>query len=157
MEAVCKMLRRRIDAGKRVVPVSCNFSRLHFIKEDFAENFEAMINKYQVPKDLIEVEIIYRICRLNAVRQGKLYITALFRNPAHTHDYSHMNLYLFVYPAGYLILKVPEALFQSFHIFTFYEKHKMTAIVSRIQLFFPVSIRILWLTIRLKWIFVTSR
>ena len=57
MEAVCKMLRRRIDAGKRVVPVSCNFSRLHFIKEDFAENFEAMINKYQVPKDLIEVEI----------------------------------------------------------------------------------------------------
>lgn len=51
------MLRRRIDAGKRVVPVSCNFSRLHFIKEDFAENFEAMINKYQVPKDLIEVEI----------------------------------------------------------------------------------------------------
>jgi len=57
LEAVCKMLRRRIDEGKRVVPVSCNFSRLHFIKEDFAENFEAMVNKYQVPKDLIEVEI----------------------------------------------------------------------------------------------------
>lgn len=57
MEAVCKMLRRRIDEGKRVVPVSCNFSRLHFIREDFAENFEAMVNKYQVPKDLIEVEI----------------------------------------------------------------------------------------------------
>lgn len=57
MESVCKMLRRRIDEGKRVVPVSCNFSRLHFIKEGFAESFEAMMNKYQVPKDLIEVEI----------------------------------------------------------------------------------------------------
>lgn len=57
MEAVCRMLRRRIDAGKRVVPVSCNFSRLHFIKEGFAERFEAVVNKYQVPKDFIEVEI----------------------------------------------------------------------------------------------------
>lgn len=57
MEAVCKMLRRRIDGGKRVVPVSCNFSRLHFIKEGFVERFEAIVAKYQVPKELIEVEI----------------------------------------------------------------------------------------------------
>lgn len=57
MESVCKMLRRRIDEGKRVVPVSCNFSRMHFVKEGFPEKFEAVINKYQIPKDLIEVEI----------------------------------------------------------------------------------------------------
>ena len=57
MEAVCKMLRRRIDGGKRVVPVSCNFSRLHFIKEGFVERFEAIVAKYQVPKEFIEVEI----------------------------------------------------------------------------------------------------
>lgn len=57
MESVCKMLRRRIDEGKRVVPISCNFSRIHFVKEGFPEKFEAIIEKYQVPKDLIEVEI----------------------------------------------------------------------------------------------------
>lgn len=57
MESVCKMLRRRIDAGQDVVPVSCNFSRVHFTEDSFPEKFETMINKYQVPKELIEVEI----------------------------------------------------------------------------------------------------
>lgn len=57
MESVCVMLRKRIDEGKKVVPVSCNFSRLHFVKEGFPEKFDEIINKYQVPKELIEVEI----------------------------------------------------------------------------------------------------
>lgn len=57
MESVCQMLRRRLDQGLQVVPVSCNFSRMHFVKDGFPERFEAVIDKYQVPKDLIEVEI----------------------------------------------------------------------------------------------------
>lgn len=57
MESVCKMLRRRLDEGLAVVPVSCNFSRTHFVKEGFPERFEAVLTKYDVPKDLIEVEI----------------------------------------------------------------------------------------------------
>lgn len=57
MESVCKMLRRRLDEGRRVVPISCNFSRMHFVRDGFPERFEAVISKYQVPKDLIEVEI----------------------------------------------------------------------------------------------------
>lgn len=57
MESVCKMLRRRIDAGQNVVPVSCNFSRLHFTESSFPDRIEAVINKYHVPKELIEVEI----------------------------------------------------------------------------------------------------
>lgn len=57
MESVCKMLRRRLDEGLAVVPVSCNFSRTHFVKDGFPEQFEAVINKYNVPKELIEVEI----------------------------------------------------------------------------------------------------
>lgn len=57
MESVCKMLRRRLEEGLPVVPVSCNFSRTHFIKDGFPERFEAVMEKYQVPKDLIEVEI----------------------------------------------------------------------------------------------------
>lgn len=57
MESVCKMLRRRIDADKNVVPVSCNFSRMHFTEDGFPEKFESIIDKYQIPKELIEVEI----------------------------------------------------------------------------------------------------
>jgi len=57
MECACKLLRRRMDAGKRIVPISCNFSRIHFTKENFPKQFEAMIDKYQIPKEYIEVEI----------------------------------------------------------------------------------------------------
>lgn len=57
MESVCKMLRRRLDEGLSVVPVSCNFSRSHFVKDGFPEQFVAVLTKYDVPKDLIEVEI----------------------------------------------------------------------------------------------------
>lgn len=56
-ESVCKMLRRRLDAGERVVTVSCNFSRMHFIKPGFAEKFEEILDRYQIDKELIEVEI----------------------------------------------------------------------------------------------------
>lgn len=57
MECACKLLRRRMDEGKRVVPISCNFSRIHFTKENFPEQFEAVMDKYRIPKEYIEVEI----------------------------------------------------------------------------------------------------
>ncbi|MDE6363885.1 MAG: EAL domain-containing protein [Lachnospiraceae bacterium] len=57
MESACKLLRRRMDEGKNVVPISCNFSRIHFVKENFPEQFEAIMHKYQIPKEYIEVEI----------------------------------------------------------------------------------------------------
>ena len=57
LESVCKMLRRRLDAGKEVVTISCNFSRLHFMKPGFPEHFEAVLDKYQISKEYIEVEV----------------------------------------------------------------------------------------------------
>ena len=57
LNSVCKMLRRRLDAGLSVVPVSCNFSRLHFIQPGFADRFEKIVSPYRLPQDLIEVEI----------------------------------------------------------------------------------------------------
>ena len=56
-EAVCKLLRRRMDAGLPVVTVSCNFSRMHFVTPGFADRFEAILEKYNISKELIEVEI----------------------------------------------------------------------------------------------------
>lgn len=57
LNCVCRMLQRRIREGKPVVTISCNFSRMHFIRPDFPEQLEEVLNKYQVPKELIEVEM----------------------------------------------------------------------------------------------------
>lgn len=57
LRCVCKMLRKRIDRGESVVTISCNFSRIHFTKPDFAARFEETLAEYGVPKDLVEVEI----------------------------------------------------------------------------------------------------
>ncbi|MCH5250837.1 MAG: transporter substrate-binding domain-containing protein, partial [Lachnospiraceae bacterium] len=57
LESVCKMLRRRLDEGKEVVTISCNFSRKHFMKPGFPERFEAVLEKYQISKKYIEVEV----------------------------------------------------------------------------------------------------
>lgn len=56
-ESVCKLLRRRIKEGEFVVPISCNFSRMHFMKPGFVDRFERVLEKYQIAKNLIEVEI----------------------------------------------------------------------------------------------------
>lgn len=56
-ESVCKMLRRRLDEGLPVVTISCNFSRMHFIKPGFPERFVEILERYQISKELIEVEI----------------------------------------------------------------------------------------------------
>ncbi len=56
-ELVCKDLRNSLDAGKPVVPVSLNFSRLDFELMDAVKVFEDLIEKYQIPKDYVHVEI----------------------------------------------------------------------------------------------------
>lgn len=57
LRCVCRMLRRRIDQGEAVVTVSCNFSRIHFTKPDFALRFEETLAEFGVPKELVEVEV----------------------------------------------------------------------------------------------------
>ncbi len=57
LDHVCQMLRRRLDAGQRVVPISCNFSRLNFIVPDFYQRFEEVLDRHGISKELIEVEI----------------------------------------------------------------------------------------------------
>lgn len=57
LKEVCKLLRKRLDEGKAVVPISCNFSRIHFSKPGFPERFISVLEKYKIDKTLIEVEI----------------------------------------------------------------------------------------------------
>ena len=79
MESVCRMLRRRIDAGLNVVPVSCNFSRIHFTEDSFPDRFEAVTDKYQVPKELIEVEITETLVVEEVQQQKVMEIVEILR------------------------------------------------------------------------------
>ena len=55
--SVCKDLRAAMDAGKPVVPVSLNFSRLDFELMDAVQELEDIVAKYRIPKELIHVEV----------------------------------------------------------------------------------------------------
>ena len=57
MEIICDKLRRDIDRGLEVRPISVNFSRLHFKQKDFIERIRLIIEKYALPPKLIEIEI----------------------------------------------------------------------------------------------------
>lgn len=56
-ESVCKDIRSAIDAGKQVVPVSLNFSRLDFELMDAVQELEDIVARYRIPKEMIHVEV----------------------------------------------------------------------------------------------------
>lgn len=57
IEQVCRDLRADLDAGRDVVPISLNFSRLDFELYDVPEFLEQTASKYQIPSELLDVEI----------------------------------------------------------------------------------------------------
>ncbi len=56
-ETTCKFLRKWIDAGWPVVPVSVNVSRVDIYRPDICDIFSNMMNKYNLPTHLLELEI----------------------------------------------------------------------------------------------------
>lgn len=56
LEEVCRWLRRQLDAGKRVLPVSVNVSRLQFYDQNFVERYVEIRERYQIPPQLLEIE-----------------------------------------------------------------------------------------------------
>jgi EAL domain-containing protein (putative c-di-GMP-specific phosphodiesterase class I) len=57
LRQVCAMQRKRLDAGKRVVPVSVNCSRWHIKETDFIQKFCQTVDSFRLPHSLISVEI----------------------------------------------------------------------------------------------------
>lgn len=57
-EEVCKIIRFWIDNNKNIVPISVNLSRKHLKDTIFIDKFVEIKNKYNVPDDLIEFEIL---------------------------------------------------------------------------------------------------
>ena len=57
LESVCRDIRRCLDEGLPVVPVSINFSRLDFELMDIVAFLEEVVAQYDVPKEYLHVEI----------------------------------------------------------------------------------------------------
>ena len=56
-ESACRDIREALDAGRKVVPVSLNFSRLDFELMDAVSELDALCEKYGVARDLVHVEV----------------------------------------------------------------------------------------------------
>ena len=59
-EQVFKLLEKQFANGEKVVPISVNMSRNHNKAEKFIHDFLELFNKYKVPPEYIQLEIIER-------------------------------------------------------------------------------------------------
>jgi EAL domain-containing protein (putative c-di-GMP-specific phosphodiesterase class I) len=57
LEEIAKQQAAWIAQGRKVVPISVNVSRAHFTREDLAEHICGIVDKYQVPHNVIELEL----------------------------------------------------------------------------------------------------
>ena len=57
LEKTCQLQRERLDAGKEVIPISVNQSRLHMTEEGYLDKMKAVVEKYNLPRGLIELEV----------------------------------------------------------------------------------------------------
>ena len=56
-EQVCVFIRKCMDKGLPLVPVSSNFSRYDIFQPDFVENLETIRKRHEVPIELVRIEI----------------------------------------------------------------------------------------------------
>lgn len=56
-ETVCRNIRSWIDRKIRLVPVAVNVSRAHLYDEHFCEKIIALLDRYAIPPELLELEI----------------------------------------------------------------------------------------------------
>ncbi|MGN0953982.1 EAL domain-containing protein [Dialister sp.] len=57
LEEICRRYRFQIDHGKTVIPASFNLSRIDFFQESIYEDVEEIRNRYQVPRNMLYVEV----------------------------------------------------------------------------------------------------
>lgn len=57
IEQVCRSCQQLINAGRHVVPVSVNLSRKDFLHPDIVSRIEELALRYQMPRELINIEI----------------------------------------------------------------------------------------------------
>lgn len=57
LEEIARVQSEWLAQGRKLVPISVNISRAHFTREDLAEHICAIVDKYQVPHNVIELEL----------------------------------------------------------------------------------------------------
>ncbi len=62
---VCKDIQDNMKRGRRVVPVSLNFSLFEFFHMNFLEFITKTLDEYHIPPNLIEIEILERTSQSN--------------------------------------------------------------------------------------------
>lgn len=63
---ICKKIKKWISEGKTVRPISVNFSRYTLILPDFISYLEDVWKQFEVPKHLIEIEIVENVENINS-------------------------------------------------------------------------------------------
>ncbi|MBO5266041.1 MAG: EAL domain-containing protein [Ruminiclostridium sp.] len=57
LEEIAKVQAEWLAEGRKLVPISVNVSRAHFTREDLAEHICTIVDKYEVPHSVIELEL----------------------------------------------------------------------------------------------------
>lgn len=57
LKETCRTLRQRMDGGLPTVPVSFNLSRVDFMLLDIFDMIESTMEKFQLPRDLLHIEV----------------------------------------------------------------------------------------------------
>ncbi|MGN0606191.1 MAG: putative bifunctional diguanylate cyclase/phosphodiesterase [Oscillospiraceae bacterium] len=56
-ETVCAFIRKSLDTGKNIIPISVNISRRDIYHPNLVETLESIRKKYNVPVDMIRIEV----------------------------------------------------------------------------------------------------
>lgn len=56
-EEACRILRGWLDEGRKPVPIAVNLSKAHLMITDFLDNFKKISEKYDIPPELLELEL----------------------------------------------------------------------------------------------------
>lgn len=64
-ERVCRFLQGIMDEGKELIVISSNFSRLHLNQPNFVDRLVAIVDKYNVPREYLEIEITETVATEN--------------------------------------------------------------------------------------------
>jgi diguanylate cyclase (GGDEF)-like protein len=56
-EKVCQLLRKWLDAGEPVMPISVNVSKAHLANQQFGSQLKALLEQYQIAPKLLELEL----------------------------------------------------------------------------------------------------
>lgn len=72
LDKVCECIRRHLDLGEQVFPVSVNFSRVHLNNVALPTMIDVTMKRYNIPSILIEVEITESALNASSVYQTKI-------------------------------------------------------------------------------------